>query len=178
MEIDKEIVDRASKGEKMWAVLIDPDKTSTESIPELCGLINMSSCDYVLVGGSLINKEKFNLYIGGEFMVGRSSNIKMALHSLYLMPSLLVGDKLSLNTRLGLSQINTNQVNFDLNAGYLASIGIEYQLSNKMFPVADHIYKSILSIPLYTAMTDQDQDLVIEAFNKLGCKLKIIGRGD
>ena len=38
-----------------------------------------------------------------------------------------------------------------------------YQLSNKMFPVTDHIYKSMLSIPLYTAMTDQDQDLVIEA---------------
>ena len=41
-----------------------------------------------------------------------------------------------------------------------------YQLSNKMFPVTDHIYKSILSIPLYTAMTDQDQDLVIEALHK------------
>ena len=41
-----------------------------------------------------------------------------------------------------------------------------YQLSNKMFPVADHIYKSMLSIPLYTAMTDQDQDLVIEALHK------------
>ena len=41
-----------------------------------------------------------------------------------------------------------------------------YQLSNKMFPVADHIYKSMLSIPLYTAMTDQDQDLVIEALYK------------
>jgi dTDP-4-amino-4,6-dideoxygalactose transaminase len=35
-----------------------------------------------------------------------------------------------------------------------------------MFPVADHIYKSMLSIPLYTAMTDQDQDLVIEALHK------------
>ena len=41
-----------------------------------------------------------------------------------------------------------------------------YQLSNKMFPVTDHIYKSMLSIPLYTAMTDQDQDLVIEALHK------------
>ena len=41
-----------------------------------------------------------------------------------------------------------------------------YQLSNEMFPVADHIYKCMLSIPLYTAMTDQDQDLVIEALHR------------
>lgn len=41
-----------------------------------------------------------------------------------------------------------------------------YQLSNKMFPVADRIYKCMLSIPLYTAMTDQDQDLVIEALHR------------
>ena len=41
-----------------------------------------------------------------------------------------------------------------------------YQLSNEMFPVADQIYKCMLSIPLYTAMTDQDQDLVIEALHR------------
>ena len=57
--MDKEIFDKVSKGTKMWAVLIDPDKVIIESLQELCGYINMSSCDYVLVGGSLINGDKF-----------------------------------------------------------------------------------------------------------------------
>jgi len=42
----------------------------------------------------------------------------------------------------------------------------KYQLLNTDFPTADAIYKSMLSIPLYTAMTDQDQDLVIKALHK------------
>jgi len=33
-----------------------------------------------------------------------------------------------------------------------------------MFPVSDAAYASMLSIPLYTAMTDVQQDRAIEAF--------------
>ena len=57
--MDNEIINRVAKGTKMWAVLIDPDKAILETLPELCGYINISSCDYVLVGGSLINGDKF-----------------------------------------------------------------------------------------------------------------------
>lgn len=38
-----------------------------------------------------------------------------------------------------------------------------YSLSADMFPQADMAYQKMLSIPLYTAMTDQDQDRVIQA---------------
>jgi len=79
-----------------------------------------------------ISREKMNLYIGGEFMLGRNSESTMAFHSIYLMPSLIFKEKYALNTSFGLSQINTDQNNFDLNFGYVASLGFEYQLSNKM----------------------------------------------
>lgn len=63
MDISIEINKRASRGEKMWAILIDPDKTKLNELPQLSDLINKSSCDYVLVGGSLINNIEFNNFI-------------------------------------------------------------------------------------------------------------------
>ena len=79
-----------------------------------------------------ISRENINLYIGGEFMLGKNSQSTMAFHSLYLMPSLIFKEKYAVNTRFGLSQINTDQNNFDLNFGYVVSLGFEYQISNKM----------------------------------------------
>lgn len=38
-----------------------------------------------------------------------------------------------------------------------------YELTGAMYPNADLAYQTMLSIPLYTAMTDQDQDRVIQA---------------
>lgn len=63
MNLINEINQRVLRKEKMWAVLIDPDKTNISDIPELCYAINKSSCDYVLVGGSLMIKDVFELCI-------------------------------------------------------------------------------------------------------------------
>lgn len=41
-----------------------------------------------------------------------------------------------------------------------------YQLSAEMFPVADKAYETMLSIPLYTAMSDDDQARVIDALRE------------
>ncbi|MDR6534726.1 DegT/DnrJ/EryC1/StrS family aminotransferase [Variovorax soli] len=41
-----------------------------------------------------------------------------------------------------------------------------YQLSPEMFPHSDAAYQSMLSIPLFTAMTDGDQDRVIAALHE------------
>jgi len=38
-----------------------------------------------------------------------------------------------------------------------------YKLTNDMFPVADSAYLNMVSIPLYTAMTDEQQDRVINS---------------
>ena len=42
-----------------------------------------------------------------------------------------------------------------------------YQLTTDMFPFADDAYRSMLSIPLFTAMTDADQLRVIDALHEL-----------
>lgn len=42
-----------------------------------------------------------------------------------------------------------------------------YQLTPAMFPRADAAYQAMVSIPLFTAMTDADQDRVIAALQKL-----------
>jgi len=40
-----------------------------------------------------------------------------------------------------------------------------YKLTNDMFPESDKAYLSMVSIPLYTAMTDMQQDRVIQALH-------------
>ena len=42
-----------------------------------------------------------------------------------------------------------------------------YALSNDMFPVADMAYETMLSIPLFTAMTDEEQMRVIEGLRQI-----------
>jgi dTDP-4-amino-4,6-dideoxygalactose transaminase len=42
-----------------------------------------------------------------------------------------------------------------------------YQLTPEMFPVAELAYQQMLSIPLFTAMTDADQDRVISTLHQL-----------
>lgn len=42
-----------------------------------------------------------------------------------------------------------------------------YQLTPEMFPQADAAYQSMLSIPLFTAMSDADQDRVINALGEV-----------
>lgn len=42
-----------------------------------------------------------------------------------------------------------------------------YQLTSEMFSVADKAYQTMLSIPLYTLMTDDDQSRVIDALHEI-----------
>jgi dTDP-4-amino-4,6-dideoxygalactose transaminase len=44
-----------------------------------------------------------------------------------------------------------------------------YGLTPEMFPKADAAYRSMLSIPLYTAMSDADQQRVIDALHQVLC---------
>jgi len=43
----------------------------------------------------------------------------------------------------------------------------KYNLTSNMFPEADRAYLSMISIPLYTAMTDEQQDRVIQALHDI-----------
>ena len=42
-----------------------------------------------------------------------------------------------------------------------------YQLTPEMYPQADAAYQGMLSIPLFTAMSDADQDRVITALGEV-----------
>jgi putative glycerol-1-phosphate prenyltransferase len=52
--IYESLVVKKSKGEKSFAVLVDPDKVDAEAIDELIELANEARVDYFLVGGSLV----------------------------------------------------------------------------------------------------------------------------
>lgn len=61
--IKSNILKKISSGKKIWCVLIDPDKLPLEKINHFISLINKSSCDYVLVGGSLVSNYYYNDFI-------------------------------------------------------------------------------------------------------------------
>ena len=52
--IYESLVVKKSRGEKSFAVLVDPDKVDAEAIDELIALANEARVDYFLVGGSLV----------------------------------------------------------------------------------------------------------------------------
>ena len=74
----------------------------------------------------------FLLFIGGEFMVGRRSSSNIALHSAYLMPMLRLSDKILVFLKGGGTILNTQQENFLLDKGLMASVGIEYSISDNI----------------------------------------------
>jgi phosphoglycerol geranylgeranyltransferase len=48
------LLGRKKKGQKSFAVLIDPDKANTQKMGELCQQLVEAKVDYLLVGGSLV----------------------------------------------------------------------------------------------------------------------------
>ncbi len=58
-----EISERIISGEKLWCILIDPDKIPFDEITDFMLMTNQSSCDFILVGGSLINHLDFEKYL-------------------------------------------------------------------------------------------------------------------
>lgn len=50
----QQLLERKSKGQKSFALLIDPDKVDDEKIDQLMALATAAKVDYLLVGGSLV----------------------------------------------------------------------------------------------------------------------------
>ena len=86
---------------------------------------------------------KFNLYAGAEFMLGKKAESKIAFHSTYIMPSFLLSDNLALSMRFGMTQINTDQSNFNLDMGILVSLGLEYKVSDDITLGFDYCFYDI-----------------------------------
>ncbi|MBM77711.1 MAG: geranylgeranylglyceryl/heptaprenylglyceryl phosphate synthase [Crocinitomicaceae bacterium] len=105
--IDVEIKERANAGEKMWAILIDPDKLPFEDITDFILMVNKSSCDFILIGGSLINHGFFDKYVkkiksltSKKIIIFPGNNLQLSNHAdglLFLSlisgrnPDLLIG---------------------------------------------------------------------------------------
>ena len=63
MNLKLEINNKAKLQEKMWAILIDPEKTALSGLDDLLKSINNSTCDYIFIGGSQIYKVNFHQYV-------------------------------------------------------------------------------------------------------------------
>src|SRR5687767_3384224 len=60
MHVYQSIVEKKKKGEKSFAVLIDPDKINDQSLTELVQLAHKASVDYFFVGGSLVVSDQLD----------------------------------------------------------------------------------------------------------------------
>ena len=58
----------------MWAVLIDPDKTSIEQLGQLIHQINFSSCNFIFVGGSQLFKAGFDDFVKELRLLTKENN--------------------------------------------------------------------------------------------------------
>lgn len=63
MSIDKDINIKCESGDKMWAILIDPDKTPVSDLETSLHAINSCSCDFIFVGGSQLFDVDFHKYV-------------------------------------------------------------------------------------------------------------------
>lgn len=59
----QDILTSISKGEKLLAVLIDPDKMDLENLPSFVGKLNQSNATHIFVGGSTDEDHKANALI-------------------------------------------------------------------------------------------------------------------
>jgi phosphoglycerol geranylgeranyltransferase len=74
--IYQSLTEKKAKGEKSFAVLIDPDKVDRQMIDELMPLIIDSKVDYLLVGGSLVISNRLDEVVQ---QIKKHSNIPVIL---------------------------------------------------------------------------------------------------
>ena len=75
MDIYKFITLNKQKGKKLFAVLIDPDKQSTNELLQLIGKAVVAKVDLIFVGGSLLtNGNFFNMYYHNQVQLFNSSS--------------------------------------------------------------------------------------------------------
>ena len=121
--IDVEIKERVKQGEKMWAILIDPDKLPIEDITDFILMVNKSTCDFILIGGSLINHGMFDEYVkkikaltSKKVIIFPGNNLQLSNHAdglLFLSlisgrnPDLLIGQHVKVAQQVKESDVCT-----------------------------------------------------------------------
>ena len=51
------------KGEKLLAILLDPDKTSLDKLPEISSRIDTLNANFIFVGGSFVENQLTDLFV-------------------------------------------------------------------------------------------------------------------
>ena len=121
--IDVEIKERVKQGEKMWAILIDPDKLPIKDITDFILMVNKSTCDFILIGGSLINHGMFDEYVkkikaltSKKVIIFPGNNLQLSNHAdglLFLSlisgrnPDLLIGQHVKVAQQVKESDVCT-----------------------------------------------------------------------
>ena len=96
---------------------------------------NNSTNEYDLPSGlafsyehRLVDKEKYNFYLGSEIMLGKKSNVSLAFHSIYLMSTYQLSESSDVLFRLGYSMLNSNDEGYP-NSAYMWGLGSEIEIS-------------------------------------------------
>ena len=77
----------------------------------------------------IINKEKFNFFLGSELMLGKKSDVSLAFHSIYFMPTYKLNESSDILFRLGYSSLNTND-NALPDSAHMIGLGYEINVSD------------------------------------------------
>ena len=95
-----------------------------------------SEVDYDITSGlafsyehRILDKEKFNFFIGSEVMLGKKTDVTLAFHSFYLMPSYNLSESSNLLLRVGYSSLNSSN-DFFPKSSYLLGLGSEIKMSD------------------------------------------------
>ena len=105
----------------MWAILIDPDKLPYEDITDFILMVNKSTCDFILMGGSLINHGLFDEYVrkiktltSKKVIIFPGNNLQLSNHAdglLFLSlisgrnPDLLIGQHVKVAQQVNESDV-------------------------------------------------------------------------
>ena len=88
--------------------------------------------EHIVTSGEIVGGTDIYVFAGGEFMVGRRSDVNVSFHSVYIKPVVAISDNLLLSFSAGLAKLNTEQNDFILDMGSLISMGLEYQITENM----------------------------------------------
>ncbi len=60
----KHIINSKEKGQKLLAILLDPDKLTIANLPDTAAKINLNKVDFIFVGGSSVNLRITDAFVG------------------------------------------------------------------------------------------------------------------
>ena len=143
--LQSEISERVIAGEKLWCILIDPDKLPFKEVTDFILMTNQSSCDFILVGDSLGNVFQGNettLSVELDNMIYHGQIVGKALKNAHLcvdMPFMSYQaseDTALLNMGNVIKKTGAQSVKIEMNFSLLNLVGLASQSG---IPIVAHV---------------------------------------